>query len=148
MKVVKTRIDAVYMDKWKRSWRALRNCRQSKFWLHKLDAKKASCLMRMSRPLLARMIQVITGFNNLAYHSLNKGDIEDDSCRLCGQQREEFIHLARDCVRLNGIREKCFGIWGPAGNWRTEDLEKFANDPKVKFLLDNRPGDPDGTIIF
>ena len=102
----------------------------------------------MSRPALARMIQVITGFNNLAYHSLNKNEIDDASCRLCNGGREEFIHLARDCVRLNALREECFGIWGPSDRWRVEDLERFANDPVVKFLLDNRPGEADDPIFF
>ena len=95
----------------------------------------------MARPTLARSVQIITGFNNLAYHSLNKDETDDATCRLCGREREEFIHLARDCVRLNGLRESCFGPWGPRNDWRIEDLLNFANDPTVAFLLDNRVGD-------
>ena len=90
----------------------------------------------------------ITGFNNLAYHTFNKEETDDMTCRLCFREREEFVHLAENCTRLINLRVECFGVWGPGEKWDMEGLLKFIRNPVVSFLLDNRPGNPDDVIHF
>ena len=71
MQVIKTRIEQKYRDKWRATWANLRSCRQTRFWL---KSPRADYALTLQRPILARLIQAITGFNNLSYHTFNKGD--------------------------------------------------------------------------
>ena len=64
-------------------------------------------------------------------------------CRLCWNGREEFIHLAAHCTRLNSLREECFGVWGPEREWTLDGLTRFLKNPVVTYLLETRPGEED-----
>ena len=80
----------------------------------------------------------ITGFNNLAYHSKNKGDINDDTCRLCGEDSEQAWHLATDCPATTTLRLDCFGTEGITRDWRVPDLAAFLQRPAVEEIIQRR----------
>ena len=80
----------------------------------------------------------ITGFNNLAYHSKNKGDIYDNSCRLCGEESEQAWHLATDCPATTTLRLEEFGTEGITENLRISDLAAFLRRPAVEDIIQRR----------
>ena len=80
----------------------------------------------------------ITGFNNLAYHSLNKGDITDDSCRLCGEESEQAWHLANECPATTSLRLDAFGTEGVHTKWTIPALVSFLAKPSVERIIATR----------
>ena len=141
MKVVKTKIEAYFMAEWKKSWKNLGPCRQTRFWWPRPNAQKSKYLLSLPRPTVARLVQAITGFNNLSYHCYNMEYSDLSVCRLCWNGREEFIHLADECPDLFPEREEWFGIWGPSREWTIEGLIGFLGNPKVEYLMSTRPGE-------
>ena len=141
--VIKTKLENHYRAMWTQSWSELDTCRQSRFWWRKPNANYSQYALNLPRPVLAKVVQATTGFNNLSYHCYNMEVYDLTICRLCWNGREEFIHLAQECTRLNAQREECFGIWGPLRGWTLDGLLKFINSPVVDFLLTNRPGEED-----
>ena len=90
----------------------------------------------MSRAIMARWIQIITGHNQLGYHQ-NKIDSQiDPSCRLCEEANETFIHLLTDCPALELERIELFpnGI-ADDNKWSIKRILKFSQLPKVDILL-------------
>ena len=79
-----------------------------------------------------------TGFNNLAYHSLNKGDIINDTCRLCGEDSEQAWHLATECPATTTIRLNTFGTEGITPNWKVADLLAFLARPAIEEIISRR----------
>ena len=141
MRTVRTMITPNTRNKWCRRWQQDDPCRQTKVWWPKPAQRRTSELLKENRQSLALLTQAMTGFNNLAYHSHNKNNSICPNCRLCGAEREDFAHLATDCPRLNSVRENTFGNNGPDKNWSLDTLIRFTQDPRVKFLLENRKED-------
>ncbi len=44
--------------------------------------------------------QAIIGYNYLNYHETIMGSIPNNLCRFCGEECEEFRHLAHECLAL------------------------------------------------
>ena len=104
--------------------------------------------MKRDRGAIATLIQAITGFNNLSYHSWNKDNGNDPACRLCGQEREEFLHLVNDCVKTRELSSELFGPNGLTNRWDLNSLETFLENPTIKFLMENRKEDEENLIVF
>ena len=85
-----------------------------------------------------------TGFNHLAYHSLNKGDITNDECRLCGEESEQAWHLADECAALGAKRMEIFGENGVPSDWTVGRLIELLRVPALERIITTRVDSPDG----
>ena len=57
------------------------------------------------------------GHNYLNYHHRIVGNFSEQICRFCGEEREEFIHLACECPAL--ARERLSSVSSLADNLQT-----------------------------
>ena len=113
---------------WKTAWKEAPH-RETKLWLPKLDQVTTDQLLRLNKKTLSRVIQMITGFNNLRNHTGRVNDTEK-TCRLCKEKDETGWHLARECPKTQNIRLK--------EDWEVSNLaEWIAKDP-IRTLLDSR----------
>jgi ribonuclease HI len=121
---------------WGQKWAAHTECRQTKNWFPKRDARKSHLMLKYGRLTLNEMVRFVTGFNYLNYHNHNMGKSDTDMCRLCNEGVEETLHLVKDCPELNSLSREIFGPWGISpGTWTPKGLKTFVTHPKVMMLL-------------
>ena len=104
-------IDKAMYEEWRTRWVDYPVARQTKQFYCGPSSSKAKFVLKLGRWDLSLFVSLITGHNNLNYHtSLVDGDAFSD-CRLCGQERDTFFHWATNCPRLYTYRTDCF--YGP-----------------------------------
>ncbi len=135
-KIVREKIFAA----WEASWTKAPHYRQTKIWFPSIVMKKSNFLMRFNRFELGTIIQLITGFNNLGYHTNNKKQCPEALCRLCGSAPEETFHLVSTCPALYVFQYDLFGFGGLHTYDALELIPKFLAHPRVHYLYHNRPG--------
>ena len=87
---------AKYDKLWNQEWQELGSCRQTKrFWPH-VDLKVSKSLLKLTKPKLKQVVQLITGHGFNKYHLSLQGD-GDSNCRYCGKEVEETWHLVMEC---------------------------------------------------
>ncbi len=88
-----------FYDSWTERWRHLATCQQTKYWIDVPGSisDAGSCL---DCTTLSIVLQAITGHNNLNYHHYIAGNLSEQFCRFCREEREEFIHLVCECSAL------------------------------------------------
>ena len=123
---------------WDERWRSLPGHRQSKYWLNEQWRSLHEALYKLPREDFGLVLQFITGFNNLNYHTHNKNNRIPPTCRKCGEQREEAIHFVLDCPATQAASTKLFGPLGPERNEETTNVIWFALSPVVKHCLKTR----------
>ena len=100
--------------------------------------------MTSGRSTASSLAMFCSGFNHLAYHSLNKGDIRNDECRLCGEESEQAWHLAADCAATYWRRVEIFGEGGVGEKWTVDQLREFLSVPSVERIVTTRVNDEHG----
>ena len=76
---------------------------------------------------------------NLNYHSSNKDDDVDPTCRTCGKAKEEFIHVATECDPILGqARATMPSLHGEEDGWDVDELVNFLNLDRVHHLMTTR----------
>lgn len=133
----KIRVHDYFCKLWQKRWQEHPKYRQTRNWFPKLNPKRSDQIMRLSRSEAAMVIQFCTGFNNLNYHSWNKQEINSDLCRLCGDDRKEAWHLAKDYPALCQLQMETFGLPGPTV-WNVPCLVNFIQSDPVYDLLHTR----------
>ena len=68
--------------------------------LPKYNKKWTKYLKSLDRQTASIWTQFITGHNYLGYHRHNTGEIEDATCRKCGDEVETAWHLLKHCEAL------------------------------------------------
>ena len=116
-------------ETWDSQWGEESQLRQPREWLLNVDAIKSNELLRQNKPTLSRMVQFISGFNNMRNHTgrITKTAV---TCRLCGEDEETGIHLAWKCKETAKIRLP--------KKWEVKVLRDFIEQDKICYLLDNR----------
>jgi hypothetical protein len=69
--------------KWNKEYSKIKDCRQFKLWFPVICPRKLHKILSLTRPKLSLLCQWFTSFNNLGYHTKNKGEIYYANCRLC-----------------------------------------------------------------
>ena len=87
---------------WKEEWINNPTCRLSKNFLPYPDKNKSKELLKLSRSQMRRLLELITGQNNLNYVQSKKfpGDISE-LCRFCEEEDKTFEHLLNECPCFN-----------------------------------------------
>jgi len=68
----------------------------TKIFYPKPDSNKAKKILKLNRGQLKKLIELITGQNNLNYMN-NKIYGSEDLCRFCEEEEETFDHIINDC---------------------------------------------------
>ena len=130
-------MEAIY-TKWTEEWIEHPLCRQSKNFLPTPDKNKKNEVLKLGRCRLRRLIEVITGHNNLNYlqSKIYPNDVSE-LCRFCEEEDETFEHLLNECpCFLIDRRDILFN--NPiikTLDWKPSTLLKFANIPVINEAL-------------
>ena len=82
---------------WSAEWIANPTCRLSKNFLPYPDKNKSKELLNLSRSQMRRLLELITGQNNLNYvqSKIYPGEVSE-LCRFCEEEEETFEHLINE----------------------------------------------------
>ena len=109
MSLFKKEISDCIQKEWTEEWQKNQTCRMTKIFYPNPDRSKAKQLLNLSRKKIRRLIEVITGQNNLHYVQ-NKIKKTDHLCRLCEEGEETFDHFVNDCPCLRQARQDHSGL--------------------------------------
>ena len=83
-------------NEWARRWTNDNAYRMTKIFYPKPDSNKAKKILKLNRGQLKKLIELITGQNNLNYMN-NKVYGSEDLCRFCEEEEETFDHIINEC---------------------------------------------------
>ena len=109
MSMFKREISTCIQKEWTEEWQKNPTCRMTKIFYPNSDRSKAKRLLNLSRKKSRRLIEAITGQNNLHYVQ-NKIRKTEHLCRLCEEEEETFDHFVNDCPCLRQARQDHFGL--------------------------------------
>ena len=138
---VKKEIRAHFHQRWIEEWHARPDCRQTRLWFPEPEFLRTLIIFCLPRAVVGFIIQFVTGFNNLGYHTYKKGEIDifTACCRLCYDDWEQAWHLATSCPHLEALSHSIFGSTDISNNgWTPSQLVSFINHPRVLPLLTTR----------
>ena len=82
-------------------------------------------------------VSLITGHNDLAYHtSLREGDTYG-ACGFCNTEMETFYHLFAECPVVLSVRVEISRRWisREQDDWRVDQVMAFAMHPRINELV-------------
>ena len=109
LSLFKKEISNCILKEWTEEWQKNPTCRMTKIFYPNPDRSKAKQLLNLSRKKSRRLIEAITGQNNLHYVQ-NKIKKSEHLCRLCEEDEETFDHFVNDCPCLRQARQDHFGL--------------------------------------
>ena len=124
---LKRNITKAIYDIWDERWANLESCRMTKIFYPTVHKGKAKKLLELSRKQSRRLIEIITGQNNLNYVQ-NKVRKTELLCRLCEEEEETFDHFVFHCPCLYSYRIKHFLGKNFAGThkWDIQELLDYS----------------------
>ena len=123
---------------WTTEWENDKTCRMTKLFLPQPDKNKSKQLMALSRGQMRRLIELITGHNNLNYFQ-SKIYPEDVSplCRFCEEEDESFEHLLNECPCFLIARREILQnrLVYRSNDWSYQQLLEFSYIPSIEDAL-------------
>ena len=122
-------------EKWAEIWLEQNTCRMTKIFYPCPHKGKSRELLHLSRKQSRRLIEIVTGQNNLNYIQ-NKVTGQDHLCRFCEESEETFDHLFLECPCFETLRRSqnlkhCSGTH----KWKIQTLLNFANTKGIDKAL-------------
>ena len=74
---------------------------------------------------MKRLVEIITGHNNLSYFQFKVDPDVNPLCRFCEEQNETFHHLITDCPRLRQFRTDNIKHFD-GNSWKVAELLNFS----------------------
>ena len=128
----KQQIKQAINKEWNREWLQYNDGRQSKIFVPNVTTKIANEVINWPRLKLGRYIRAISGHNNLLYHLHNIKKHIPPGCRFCGEENEEFVHLAYNCTALYWQQHDIEAmIPETERNWTPQQIVDFTFIPKI-----------------
>lgn len=129
---IRSHLSREHLIKWKTS----KSCRQAKLLMKNTNVSRTNELLTMSRQRLRVAVGLLTGHSSLlSTYLFNLGLAERRECRLCGDEREDSVHLLCHCPSL---LHKRYRIWGrmflnppDLGTVRVVDLLSLVLDTRL-----------------
>ena len=108
---IKSQLSLRIEREWCREWSSLRGCRQSKELISfKPSKKEASYVLRRGAHFCKKIIGLLTGHNNMRYHTSKRlfqtNRNFSSNCRFCEEDPETSWHLLYDCPSLEVLRRE------------------------------------------
>ena len=135
---IKSNLAREINEAWITEWRNEGSCRMSKIFYPEPHKSKAKELCNLSRDKSRRLIEIITGQNNLNYIQ-NKISGRGDLCRLCEEEEETFDHFVDECPCLWQVRRDHFGLQRiiHSHNWKISALIAFSEVEPINSALED-----------
>ena len=135
---IKNKLNAALTDVWNEEWRLEETCRMSKNFYPTLHKGKAKQLCIMTRDKTRRLVEIVTGQNNLHYIK-NKIKGKENLCRLCEEEEEIFDHFVDDCPCLWQTRQDYFRTTAVVNthDWKIDNLLRFSETPAINEALED-----------
>ena len=137
----KAEIKSYFHKKWTKAWNAYKEARQTKIWFPIPDIKKSVQLLNMKRCNLSRIVQFITGHNNLKRHrNIQNGVNDPESCRLCQEDEESSYHVIAECPAMQYFRGKIFQtptLLPDPPVWTVMQIDRFLRESPIGDMLDS-----------
>ena len=110
----------------------------TKYFYPSQDKEKRKEAIALSRLNLGRLLRIVTGHNNLAYHKSNINPDIDPMCCFCSEVQETFIHLFADCPAWwRERRELEGGEFGGAPTYVSpQQILDFSYIPRINEALE------------
>ena len=129
--------DNIYKE-WHNEWQLHPHCRLSKNFLPKPSRQKTRSLLHLSRSQMRRLIELITGQNNLNYIQSKIDPLNTSPlCRFCEEEDETFAHLLNECPCFISYRRDILKNT-PLHNtlkWKPKTLLTFSYIPSIDEAL-------------
>jgi hypothetical protein len=91
-------------------WRSSTNCRQTKLIVHEpLKASETKKILSLNRPILRKLIGVLTGHFFFNYHLFNMGCSNTTLCPRCEADMDTAYHLVSTCPVYATRRNRVLG---------------------------------------
>ena len=157
--VMHNEINKLALRKWREIWHEALTCRQTRHWFPQGPRKKFSdSLMKLTKPMLGQLIQIITGHTYLNRHqaiideserqriiAANDYDNADEDgnaiidapdplCSRCGKGEETPLHLLSECDQLATLRQSIFGRADLVGPREIPDFSDLALHKVISFF--------------
>ena len=120
---------------WKDEWTTNTTCRLSKNFLPYPSKSKSKEILQLSRSQMRRLLELITGQNNLNYvQSKIYPDSISELCRFCEEEEETFEHLINECPCFNTYRRDIL-MNKPIIDWKPKTQLDFSYIPAIENAL-------------
>ena len=97
-------------DRWKSMWNKRKDCLRMKESLGWTSSRLTIRLLKLKRPQLNRVVQVLTGHCNLQRQKKTTDRAESSLCPKCSLEDETSNHHVGNCMLYQDICDKYFGI--------------------------------------
>ena len=138
--------------KWTQEWQLCPLAQHSKNFYLSPNKIKARYVYKLARLELGRFIRIITGHNNLNYFQTRIGLWGSPECRLCGENKETFLHFLYECPRVRANRTDVFSDSLPQADmqWSVQKLLQFSYLPAIDLAFEGTwaHSDPPGSYQF
>ena len=134
----KNQVTNVTYKLWADEWSRQQTCRLSKNFLPFPCKRKSKEILKLSRSQMRRLLELITGQNNLNYvQSKIYPGVVSELCRFCEEEDETFAHLLNECpCFLTARRDILKNV--PIINtlkWKPQTLLAFSNIESIDEAL-------------
>ena len=97
------------VKRWRTSWLERKDCLRTKENVEWASLQLTQRLLRLKRPRLNEMLQVLTGHCNLQKHRSTMGHDVSSTCPKCNLKEETPNHHVGECTYYQALRMKVFG---------------------------------------
>ena len=134
----KLKLWAACYKQWTIEWQQLPTCRMTKIFFPKPNKIKTKKLLKHGRAYMRRLIECITGHNNLAYHVGLCFDDTYQGCSFCNTEVETFYHWIHSCPAFHLSRTHFFLDKPPTNDmsWSVRSLLGFSRIPALDAIID------------
>ena len=141
---LKKEICSAIYELWNNRWQTSESYRMTKIFYPTVHKGKAKKLLELSRDQSRRLIEIVTGQNNLHYIQ-NKVTKAENLCRLCEEEEETFDHFVFNCPCLYSYRMQYFRGKNFAGThkWDIQELIDYSHIPCIDRALKHEDSDTD-----
>jgi hypothetical protein len=103
--VIRSHLRQEYLCRWK----ACKGFRQSQTLMSEPLGSRTKYLQAMSRSKFKVAVGLLTGHTTLTAHMFNLGHTQRQDCRLCGDGKEDSVHIVYHCLIQACKRYKTLG---------------------------------------
>ena len=100
---ISNKLKDLFNAKWKLRWKTSKDYKHSKKFLENPNQNRAKKILQLPRLKMKRLVEIITGHNNLSYFQFKIDPDVNPLCRFCEEANETFHHFITDCPRLRQL---------------------------------------------
>ena len=134
---ISNRLKELIYDKWMLRWTTSKEYKHSKKFLDKPNTIRAKKILQLPRLKMKRLVEIVTGHNNLSYFQFKVDPDVNPLCRFCEEDNETFHHFITECPRLRQFRTDTIGQFS-IRDWKTSQLLNFSSIPEINDYLERK----------